>query len=285
MIGRVFPSRCTLQDPGSAKPGRCDAVFKKAGSRASTSRGSGIRMMPPFGVRHGPLSPVRVAGARAYVPLVVTSNYSLAMPTVEMRELALSVRGRRSTGAGSGGMPPPHIMGMVSGVRSAIREAHVTSPAAGKSKIAGSLGGWLAWAGDPNPGRRATATAAANYIDAVERCADWHAASPLVFRTWEEKGIVRYSPADVVDVVVRIVLEDLNGRIWGRLVFWDGPPLSVDAAELLASPAVEVLDARYRARGVAGVEVWQCRTNEAHTVTSAQARARRPQVAVHVANM
>lgn len=203
------------------------------------------------------------------------------MPLVEMRDLARSVRGASSGGTG----PPPHIMGMVTSVRSAVRTIHAVSPAAGAAQIQTRLDQWLQWAGDANPGRRATATAAANYIGTVEQCATWHAVSTFSFKEWEEKGVVRYSASDVVDVVIRVVLEDADDRIWGRLIFWDGPVLDVGAAEMLSSPVVDVLDSHYDADQVAGVEIWQCRTLEAHTVTAGTARGMRATVAAHVAGM
>jgi hypothetical protein len=176
-------------------------------------------------------------------------------------------------------------MGMVSAVRAALREAHAVSPIAGVNKINASLGQWLAWAGDPNPGRRATATAAQNYIAVVERCASWHMASALTYVAWERKGTVAYSATDIVHVLIRAVVAAPSGALWGRLLFWDGPRLSHNAALLIASPVVEVLDGQQPPHGVAGVEVWQCRTGEQITVSGAQARGYRSTVARHVAGM
>jgi len=201
------------------------------------------------------------------------------MAIVEMRDLALSVRGASSSGSG----PPPHIWGMVSSVRSAIRVVHATSPAAGVAKVQSSLGKWLPWAGDPNRGRRATASAAANYIAVVEQCASWHAASPLAFTRWEERGVVSYGQHSV-EVLVRVVLESSTG-VWGRLILWDSPPLTVDAAELMASPVVELLDSIHGPDMVQGAEVWQCRTGETHTITARAARLKRNAVAAHLSRL
>lgn len=206
------------------------------------------------------------------------------MPTVGMRDLTLSVRGV-SRSRGGTGAPPAHIMGMVSSVRSAIREVHATSPQAGETKIRTSLGGWLGWAGDSNPGRRASATAAANYISAVEQCASWQSLSPLTYRTWEAKGTVCYNASDAIEVVVRVVLENSTGGVWGRLILWDTPPLPQQAAHLLASPAVEFLDQRFGQQRIAGVELWQCRTGETYVVDALDARSMRGAVAQHVAKM
>jgi hypothetical protein len=176
-------------------------------------------------------------------------------------------------------------MGMVSSVRAAVRAIHATSASAGTARVRASLGKWLGWAGDANPGKRASATAAENYIDVVDVCAAWHSTSPLAFRSWEMKGIIRFNPTDVLDVVVRVVLEDATGKIWGRLIYWDGPRLPLGAAELLAAAAIEVLDARFPPADVAGVEVWQCRTKERHTIAASTARAQRGRLAAHVAAM
>jgi hypothetical protein len=119
----------------------------------------------------------------------------------------------------------------------------------------------------------------------VETCADRHDQSPLTFQVWEEKGVVRYSATDFVEVLIRVVLEDDANKVWGRLVLWDGARLSVRPAEMLAAPVVEVLDTHYGAATVEGVEVWQCRTLERHTVTATRARAMRNTVAAHIARM
>ncbi len=109
--------------------------------------------------------------------------------------------------------------------------------------------------------------------------------SPLTFDAWEEKGVVRYNSTDVVEVLIRVVLQDSRGKLSGRLVFWDGPRLSMQAAEMLASPVIDVMDARYAPADVAGVEVWQCRTKETHSVPAAAARGMRAQVEAHIARM
>lgn len=203
------------------------------------------------------------------------------MARVEMRELVRSVRGQ----APNGETPPGHIMGMVSSVRSAIHRVHSTSPEAGKIQIRKKLDKWLVGASSTNPGTRATATAAGNYIATVEQYADWQDQSKLKFLGWEEKGIVRYSDDDLVEVLVRVVMEDSAGKIWGRVVLWDRGKLSLQAASLMASPAVEILDDRYGVEDVGGIETWQCRTGESYAINAANARALRTAVATHVAGM
>ena len=119
------------------------------------------------------------------------------MPHVEMRDLQLRARGAGRPSA-SGGQPPDHIKGMVSSVRSAMKEVHAVGANAGRAKIQASLGRYLQGAGSSNRGAKATATAAQNYINCVDQCAAWHAASPLTYRDWELKDTLRYRPGDTL---------------------------------------------------------------------------------------
>lgn len=171
---------------------------------------------------------------------------------------------------------------MVSSVRAAMKHVHTETPAAGVSRIETKLGHWLAGANDSNRGRKASATAAFNYIETVRQCAEWHEESILSYAAWEAKGVVKYDEGDSVAALVRVVLEDAIGSLTGRLLFWDSLDLTPSSALILASPAVEVLDGIYGADNVRGIEVWQCRTRERHDVPSDQARLARPIVARHL---
>jgi hypothetical protein len=165
---------------------------------------------------------------------------------------------------------------MVSSVRGALRTVHADSPAAGRRKIESKLNPWLKGAGSDNPGLRASATAAANYIQVVDQCADWHESSTLKYELWQLRGAVRYSSTDGVDVLVRVVLQDPGTKHWGRVILWDTVPLNAAAARVVAAPVIEILDQEYGRRAVGGVEVWHGRTGRKFRVPADRARAARP---------
>jgi hypothetical protein len=165
-----------------------------------------------------------------------------------------------------------------------MHEVHKVSPASGKAKARSSLGKYLAGSSSANRGTKATATAAQNYIAIVDEYADRQQASQLSFVTWEQKGAVAYGN-DVVEVIVRAVMRDSSGGIWGRLAFWDTAALDPSAAELLACPCVELLDQVFSPQPIQGVEAWQCRTGETHTVTAAAARRQHANVASYITAM
>ena len=205
-----------------------------------------------------------------------------------MSELQRAVRGG-SVSVGSTTIDvPPHILGMTTSVRAAIKRVHETSPSAGSSFIRTSLSHYLTRAGSTNPGHRGTATAAQHYVDAVDLCGQWHAASGLVMKTWQMRGYVALSGVDGVDTIVRAVLEDpASGAVTGRVIMWDSLALTPGSAELLAAPAVALLDQRYTPSSVAQVEVWQCfhRHPQQLAVTAAAARSAFVNAASFVAGM
>jgi hypothetical protein len=205
------------------------------------------------------------------------------MPAVGMRDLQLRARGAVSGSAGSG--VPDHIRGMVSSVRSALKTVHASGAGAGSAKINASLDRYLQNAGSSNPGRRGSATAAQNYVACVDQYEAWAGGSSLSYVGWELRDHLIYAPGDTLDVITRVALKGASGRYWGRLLMWDRQPVSPDAAELIACPVVEALEVRYGAGNVAGVEVWQLRTQQRHSVIAAAAKSRRNDVARLIASM
>ncbi len=182
---------------------------------------------------------------------------------------------------------PPHILGMTASVRAAIKRVHEQSPAVGSAYIRSSLGHYLARASSTNPGHRATATAAQHYVDAVDQCGQWHATSGLSMKYWQLRGYVSLSNIDGVDTTVRVVLEDPSGAITGRIIMWDSLPITAASAELVAAPAVALLDQRYASKAVRQVQVWQCfhRPPQQLTVTVGTARAALGRAAAFVSKM
>lgn len=210
------------------------------------------------------------------------------MPIVKMNELQRAARG----GGVTVGSPvvdiPGHILGMTSSVRGAVRRVHMVSPADGCNKIRSSLGRYLARASSSNPGHRGTATAAQHYIDAVDVCANWHVASGASTRSWQLSGYVSLSPTDGVTAMVRAVVEDPStGHLTGRIILWDSLPVSTASAELMAAPAISLMDATYPTTTITGIEVWQCfnQPTQQLFVPAPTARAAVPNAAAFVAQM
>jgi hypothetical protein len=205
-----------------------------------------------------------------------------------MSELQRAARGGTVTVGATTIDVPPHILGMTTSVRAAIKRVHQTSPSSGSAFIRNSLGHYLARAGSPNPGHRATATAAEHYVDAVDLCGQWHAASGLALKQWQLRGFVPLSASDGVETVVRAVLDDPSSdEVIGRVIMWDSLPVTTASAELLAAPAIALLDQHYPPSDVARIEVWQCFHNEPHqvSVSASTARARIGTAAAFVARM
>lgn len=202
-----------------------------------------------------------------------------------MRELQRAARGESVVLGGTSDVPF-HIMGMVSTVRSALKKVHLDSPSVGSARVHGKLDHHQVNASSSNRGHKATATAAQNYTDAVDRCAAWHTASPLKAIHWELKALVSFNSSDRVAAVVRVVLGDPgSGEIVGRILLWDPLPLDLAAAEIMAALAVEVLDQTYSPAQVREIEVWQCRLGDRHVVSAVDARAARASAAALVAGM
>lgn len=209
------------------------------------------------------------------------------MPAVRMSELQRAARGGSVTVGSPTTDVPPHILGMTTSVRAAVRRVHEDSPAAGSTYITNSLAHYLARAGSSNPGHRGTATAAQHYVEAVEQCGAWHASSGLETSIWQLRGYVPLSETDGVDALVRVVLEDPStSTITGRVILWDSLAVTSDSAELMAASAVTVLDQHYTSETVAGVEIWQCFGKQKQAfVPAPTARAAVPALARFVARM
>jgi hypothetical protein len=122
------------------------------------------------------------------------------------------------------------------------------------------LGPRLAGATSTNRGLRGTATAAQNYISCLKQYVAWDAASGLSFDTWQLPGLVIYSATDQVHGLVRVVLQDSNKGIYGRVMWWDREPLRQSNARLVSAVAVEVLDNAYGPTRVQAVDTWQSET-------------------------
>jgi hypothetical protein len=183
---------------------------------------------------------------------------------------------------------PPQILGMVSCAGGASKLVHRVSPAHGVSHVTSKLAHYVQRASSSNRGHRANASAAQHYIDAVTVCADWHSSSALDLHDWEVKGFVALSQTDGVEAIVRAVVEDpATNVLSGRVILWDSLAVTVDAAEMMAAAAIDVMDTTYPGAVVDAVEIWQCfhRPPQRLRVAAATARLAKPRLAAFVASM
>lgn len=190
-----------------------------------------------------------------------------------MTELQYAARGLSVIpGAPLGGVPG-HILGMTSCVRGCVRKAHLDSHNAAVSHVSTTLAHWLQGASSSNPGHRASATAAQNYIDCVSQYIAWDAHAGHPFKAWQVKSTVLFSTGDIVDGMVRVVLERHDGRLIGRVVLWDTQALTPQTAEVIAAVAIAVLDSAYPSNMNHSIEVWHLRHGQQFVVTAPSARA------------
>ena len=159
-------------------------------------------------------------------------------------------------------------------------------PSVGVAGVKATLDKYLVGQGSSNPGKKATATAASNYIGAVETCAAWHETCGLDVDEWQLEGAVQFGTSDVLDGMVRVVLTDPEtGRYIGRVVLWDQHRCTDQAALLIAAAAIPVLDGNYPADQVDRIEVWQCGLGERFDVPATAARSASGQVATLLSSM
>lgn len=72
-----------------------------------------------------------------------------------------------------------------------------------------------------------------------------------------------------VDVVVK-----RQSELSGRAVFWDGLPISIDEAEVIAYPYALALQAMYPNEPISDICIWQVRRGTLHLVSMSEALAR-----------
>lgn len=148
----------------------------------------------------------------------------------------------------------------------AVRCLHRQGLAAAQQALNDGLSRYWSTPGGPSTQARNTRAAFARYV-ALNR-ADGR--PPAIV---ELKNDVAFGP-HVVGARVDVVLFDPSGAGYdGRVLLWDTPQLTRDAAELFAAPCVALID-DHLGLPVRQIDVWQLRHRVEMTVEAATARGR-----------
>jgi hypothetical protein len=124
-------------------------------------------------------------------------------------------------------------------------------------------------------GGRAAATAS-TYSDSVARYIEWdeEGAEAEV----DIKATIPFSSEDRVRAIAHVVFDAGDDKRDVRVVLWDDLAVSVGAAQMIALPVLECVEAEHGKDSVLAVEVWQLARGEKHRVERDQALASRSDV-------
>jgi hypothetical protein len=80
-------------------------------------------------------------------------------------------------------------------------------------------------------------------------------------------------PSGTITTKVDVVTTQQQ-ELSGRAVFWDGQPITLDEAQVIAYPYAVALQRMYPNETVADICIWQVRRGNLHVVTASEALAR-----------
>jgi hypothetical protein len=189
------------------------------------------------------------------------------MPDVTATEIARGVRlpGYKTPGPGSP-PPPPFLVKPTTVGRKAVRVFHEQGAGPARTYLTGSLATWLAHANKSMQGN------ARNTVAALETYIAADAADGRTFVGLGQK-VVLTMPSGTIAVKVDVVTER-SKELSGRAIFWDGQPITINEAEVIAYAYAAALQRMYPNEIVSDVCVWQVRRGTLHTVPLAAALAR-----------
>jgi hypothetical protein len=186
---------------------------------------------------------------------------------------------RGGTISSSGPLPSEKlVLGIASTSHAAIRRVHNETPAQARAVLAGKLRKWFLLGGN-------AASTARHYQECVETYIAWDGVAAPAVET-PSKG----EPISYGDDLIRcrpdvILADDETGLYEVRVLLWDELGLTADAAELIASPAVERVDETYGTGKVGVVKVLHLPTQQIEEVSEDAARGRRDEVAELLASI
>lgn len=189
------------------------------------------------------------------------------MPDVTATELARGVRSSTFKAPTRDAEPPPAFLVMPTTVgRRAVQTFHVEGAAAARAYLGDKLEDWLNHA---NPSMRGNAT---NTVKALDT---YISADALDGRAFVGHGetVVLSLPSGKVKTRVDVVMTRQR-ELSGRAVFWDGQPITVNEAHVIAYPYAEALQRMYPNETITDICVWQVRRNNLFVVPVADALAR-----------
>jgi hypothetical protein len=189
------------------------------------------------------------------------------MPDVTATELARGVRASTYKAPGPNAPPPPAFLVMPTTVgRKAVRVFHMQGTAAARTYLGEKLEDWLS---HTNASMRGNAT---NTINALNTYISADALDARAFVGHGENVIVTL-PSGHIKTRVDVVTTSEQG-LSGRAVFWDGTPITLDEAQVIAYPYAEAMRTMYPNEAITDVCVWQVRRSTLFVVPLEEALAR-----------
>lgn len=168
----------------------------------------------------------------------------------------------------------PVVLGISSVARAAVRRVHRTSPHVARAYYSGKVAGYLSQGGS-------AAATARSYGDSIDQYILWDSQAG----GWgadircDVPSKITFAPGDMVRAIGHIVLNAQPGEVEVRMLLWDELPFDQKAAEMLALPVLEAVDANYGAGATKLVHVWQLAQGQQAVVLPGAAQARFADVA------
>jgi hypothetical protein len=189
------------------------------------------------------------------------------MPDVTATELARGVRSSTYKAPARDAAAPPAFLVMPTTVgRRAVQTFHTEGAAAARAYLGDKLEDWLNHA---NPSMRGNAT---NTVKALDTYISADALDGRAF-VGHGENVVLTLPSGRIKTRVDVVMTDQQ-ELSGRAVFWDGQPITVNEAHVIAYPYAEALQRMYPNETITDICVWQVRRNNLFVVPVADALAR-----------
>jgi len=189
------------------------------------------------------------------------------MPDVTATSLARGVRIPNYKAPGQGSTAPKPFLVMPTTVaRKSVRIFHQKGSAEARTYLTSSFAGWL------NHSHPAMRTNATNTIGALDTYISADAADGRAFVGFGEYVIVKL-PSGTIKTKVDVVTTRQK-VLSGRAVFWDGKPITLDQAQVIAYPYAVAARTLYPNEPVSDICVWQVRRGTLHVVSMTNALAR-----------